>query len=163
MSFFTNLRADRLIAEIKAADDSDGHKSSLEKLVRLGASAIPRILDALASADNRETAGFVAVLTALLDNKSFPAVASGLTQGNQRTVAGAATALSNSRNYPANLLFGLLDQPAMPKGTVVGILTAQKSRLNAREVLQRAYNQDAAEKAAMFRIVSELAVASIVP
>ena len=44
MSFFTNLRADRLIAEIKAADDSDGHKSSLEKLVRLGASAIPRIL-----------------------------------------------------------------------------------------------------------------------
>ncbi|MBP7608586.1 MAG: HEAT repeat domain-containing protein [Steroidobacteraceae bacterium] len=163
MSFFTNLRADRLIAEIKAADDSDGHKSSLEKLVRLGASAIPRILDALASADNRETAGFVAVLTALLDNKSFPAVASGLTQGNQRTVAGAATALSNSRNYPANLLFGLLDQPAMPKGTVVGILTAQKSRLNAREVLQRAYNQDAAEKAAMFRIVSELADASIVP
>ena len=121
MSFFTNLRADRLIAEIKAAEDSDSHKSSLEKLVRLGASAIPRILDALASADNRETAGFVAVLTALLDNKSFPAVASGLTQGNQRTVAGAATALSNSRNYPANLLFGLLDQPAMPKGTVVGI------------------------------------------
>ncbi len=163
MSFFTNLRADRLIAEIKAADDSDGHKSSLEKLVRLGASAIPRILDALASADNRETAGFVAVLTALLDNKSFPAVASGLTQGNQRTVAGAATALSNSRNYPANLLFGLLDQPAMPKGTVVGILTAQKSRLNAREVLERAYNQVAAEKAAMFRIVSELADASIVP
>ena len=86
MSFFTNLRADRLIAEIKAADDSDGHKSSLEKLVRLGASAIPRILDALASADNRETAGFVAVLTALLDSKSFPAVAAGLTQGNQRTV-----------------------------------------------------------------------------
>ena len=163
MSFFTNLRADRLIAEIKAADDSDGHKTSLEKLVRLGSSAIPRILDALASADNRETAGFVAVLTALLDNKSFPAVASGLTQGNQRTVAGAATALSNSRNYPANLLFGLLDQPAMPKGTVVGILTAQKSRLNARDVLQRAYNQDAAEKAAMFRIVSEIADASIVP
>jgi serine/threonine-protein kinase len=163
MSFFTNLRADRLIAEIKAADDSDGHKTSLEKLVRLGPSAIPRILDALASADNRETAGFVAVLTALLDNKSFPAVASGLTQGNQRTVAGAATALSNSRNYPANLLFGLLDQPAMPKGTVVGILTAQKSRLNARDVLQRAYNQDAAEKAAMFRIVSEIADASIVP
>ena len=163
MSFFTNLRADRLIAEIKAADDSDGHKTSLERLVRLGSSAIPRILDALASADNRETAGFVAVLTALLDNKSFPAVASGLTQGNQRTVAGAATALSNSRNYPANLLFGLLDQPAMPKGTVVGILTAQKSRLNARDVLQRAYNQDAAEKAAMFRIVSEIADASIVP
>jgi eukaryotic-like serine/threonine-protein kinase len=163
MSFFTNLRADRLIAEIKAADGSDAHKTSLEKLARLGPSAIPRILDALASADNRETAGFVAVLTALLDNKAFPAVAGGLTEGNQRTVAGAATALSNSRNYAANLLFGLLDQPAMPKGTVVGILTAQKARLNARDVLQRAYNQDAAEKAAMFRIVAEIADESIVP
>ena len=163
MSFFTNLRADRLIAEIKAADDSDDHRTSLEKLARLGPSAVPRILDALASADKRETAGFVAVLTALLDNKTFPVIAAGLTEGNQRTVSGVATALSNSRNYAANLLFGLLDQPAMPKGTVVGILTAQKARLNARAVLQRDYNQDAAEKAAMFRIVSEIADASIVP
>ena len=121
MSFFTNLRADRLIAEIKAADDSDDHRTSLEKLARLGPSAVPRILDALASADKRETVGFVAVLTALLDNRTFPVVAAGLTEGNQRTVSGVATALSNSRNYAANLLFGLLDQPAMPKGTVVGL------------------------------------------
>ncbi len=164
MSFFTNLRADRLIAEIKAADGSDGHRASLEKLVRLGPSAIPRVLDALASADKQETTGFVAVLTALLDNKSFPVVAAGL----DRTATSARSrapprALSSSRNYAANLLFGLLDQPAMPKGTIVGILTAQKARLNARDVLQRAYSQDAAEKAAMFRIVADIADASIVP
>jgi serine/threonine-protein kinase len=163
MSFLTNMRADRLIAEIKAADGKDGHRASLEKLVRLGPSAIPRVLDALASADKQETAGFVAVLTAVLDNKAFPVIAAGLTDGNQRTVAGAAAALSNSRNYAANLLFGLLDQPAMPKGTVVGILTAQKARLNARDVLQRAYSLDAAEKAAMFRIVADIADVSIVP
>ena len=96
MSFFTNMRADRLIAEIKAADDSDDHRESLEKLARLGPSAVPRILDALASADKRETTGFVAVLTALLDDKTFPLVAAGLTEGNQRTVAGAAAALSGA-------------------------------------------------------------------
>jgi eukaryotic-like serine/threonine-protein kinase len=163
MSFFTNLRADRLIAEIKAAEGSDGHRVTLEKLVRLGPSAIPRVLDALASADKQETSGFVAVLTALLDQKSFPSVAAGLTQGNQRTVAGAAAALSSSRNYPASLLFSLLDQADMPKGTIVGILAAQKTRLNARDVLLRAYSQDAAEKAAMFRIVADIADASIVP
>jgi len=163
MSFFTNLRADRLIAEIKAADGNDSHRAALEKLVRLGPTAIPRILDALASADKQETTGFVAVLTALCDNKAFPMLAAGLADGNQRTVAGAAGALSNSRNYAANLLFGLLDQPAMPKGTIVGILTAQKARLNARDVLQRAYSLDAAEKAAMFRIVADIADASIVP
>ena len=163
MSFFTNLRADRLIAEIKAADGKDGYRATLEKIVRLGPSAIPRVLDALASADKQETTGFVAVLTALLDQRTFPLVAAGLTEGNQRTVAGAAAALSSSRNYPTSMLFSLLDQPAMPKGTVVGILTAQKSRISARDVLMRAYNQDAAEKAAMFRIVAETADESLLP
>jgi len=163
MSFFTNMRADRLIAEIKAADGVEGHRAALEKLVRLGPAAIPRILDSLASADKQETTGFVAVLTALLDDKTFPLVAAGLTEGNQRTVAGAAAALSSSRNYSPGQLYALLDQAAMPKGTIVGILTAQKSRLNARDLLQRAYNQDAAEKAALFRIIAEIADESVVP
>jgi serine/threonine-protein kinase len=163
MSFFTNLRADRLIADIKAADGANGHRDALEKLVRLGPSAIPRVLNALASADKQETTGFVAVLTALLDNRSFPLIAAGLTDGNQRTVAAVAAALAASRNYPASLLFGLLDQPDMPKGTVVAILTAQKARIGARDVLLRAYNQEPAEKAAMFRIVADIADASLVP
>jgi eukaryotic-like serine/threonine-protein kinase len=163
MSFFTNLRADRLIAEIKAAETGNGHRDLLDKLTRLGPSAIPRVIDALANADKNETAGFVAVLTALLDNRTFATVANGLTEGNQRTVAGVAGALSNSRNYAANLLYGLLDNPAMPKGTVVAILAAQKARLNARELLQRAYGQEPAEKAAMFKIVAEIADASLVP
>ena len=163
MSFFTNLRADRLIAEIKAAEAGNGHRDLLEKLTRLGPSAIPRVIDALANADKTETAGFVAVLTALLDNRTFPLVAAGLTEGNQRTVGGVAAALSNSRNYAANLLYGLLDNPAMPRGTVVGILAAQKSRLNARDLLQRAYSQEPAEKAAMFKIVAEIADESMLP
>jgi HEAT repeat protein/tRNA A-37 threonylcarbamoyl transferase component Bud32 len=163
MSFFTNLRADRLIAEIKAAETGNGHRDLLDKLTRLGPSAIPRVIDALANADKNETVGFVAVLTALLDNRTFATVANGLTEGNQRTVAGVAGALSNSRNYAANLLYGLLDNPQMPKGTVVAILAAQKARLNARELLQRAYGQEPAEKAAMFKIVAEIADASLVP
>ena len=72
-----------------------------------------------------------------------------------------AAALSASRSYPASLLFGLLDQPDMPKGTVVAILAAQKARINARDVLLRAYNQEPAEKAAMFRIVADIADASL--
>jgi len=163
MSFFTNMRADRLIAEIKAADGVDSHRTSLEKLIQLGPPVIPRVLDALASADKQETVGFVAVLTALLDDKTFPLVAAGLTEGNQRTVAGATAALSASRNYSPGRLYGLLDQPATPKGAVVGILSAHQSRLNARDLLQRAYNQDVAEKAALFRIIADIADESVVP
>ncbi|HWJ06232.1 MAG TPA: HEAT repeat domain-containing protein [Steroidobacteraceae bacterium] len=163
MSFFTNLRADRLIAEIKAAEPGNGHRAPLEKLARLGPSAIPRVIDALANADKQETEGFIAVLTSLLDNRTFNAVAQGLTEGNQRTVGGVAAALSRSRNYPASQLFGLLDNPDMPKGTVVAIIAAQKTRLNARDLLQRAYSLEPAEKAAMFRIVAEIADQALLP
>ena len=163
MSFITNLRADRLIAEIKAAEAGKNPRDSLEKLARLGPSAIPRVIDSLANADKRETTGFVAVLTSLLDNKSFPVVAAGLVDGNQRTVSGIATVLAGSQRYAASLLLGLLDQPDMPKGTVIGIMAAQKSRLNARDVLLRAYSQDAADKSAMFKIVADIADESLVP
>jgi eukaryotic-like serine/threonine-protein kinase len=163
MSFITNLRADRLIAEIKAADAGKDPREALEKLTRLGAAAVPRIIDALASADQQETKGFVAVLTALLDNKTFPVVATGLVDGNQRTVAAVATALCNSQRYAPGLLLGLLDRPDMPKGTVVGIMAAHKSRLSARDLLLRSYTQDAAEKTALFRIVADIADESLLP
>lgn len=165
MSFITNLRADRLIAEIRAADRADeaGRRKLLEKLARLGPTAIPRVIDALASADKEETAGFVSVLVALLDQKTLPAVAAGLADGNQRTVAAVTWALSSSNRIPVGQLYQLLDDPQMPKGPVVAVLTAHKARLGVRELLARAYTLEPAEKAAMFRIVAEIADASIVP
>ena len=165
MSFITNLRADRLIAEIKATDQTGqtDNAKALEKLAKLGPSAIPRIIDALASAGKQETAGFVSVLSALLDYRTFPSIAAGLVDGNQRTVAAVTWALSTGRNYPTSLLLALLENPEMPKSQVVSILAAQKQRLNARDVLQRAYAQEPAEKAAMFRIVGEIADETLVP
>ena len=85
MSIFTNLRADRLIAEIKAADAGDRHGQALEKLAKLGPSAIPRIIDALPNASKQETQGFIAVLTRLLDTRTFPA---GSRRPRQREPAG---------------------------------------------------------------------------
>jgi serine/threonine-protein kinase len=162
MSFFTNLRADRLIAEIKGAEPAS-NRDALEKLSKLGSAAIPRIIDALATADKQETTGFVNVLASLLDNKTFASVAAGLADGNQRTASGVAAALASSRTYPPSMLYPLLDDPNMPKGQVVAVMAAQKNRLSARDLLQRAYSQEPAEKAAIFRIVSEIADESLVP
>ena len=142
MSFLTNLRADRLIADIKAAGssgDADPSKA-LEKLSRLGPSAIPRIVDALASADRQETAGFVNVLASLIDNKSLPIVITGLSEGNQRASSAIVAALSAARGYTPQLLLPLLDDPKMPRGPIVSVLGAQKSKLGARDLLTRAYN-----------------------
>jgi eukaryotic-like serine/threonine-protein kinase len=165
MSFITNLRAERMIASIRAAGDPAAPAASkaFDKLIDLGPSAIPRVIDALASADNRETAGFVRVLTTLLDNKSLPAVVAGLADGNQRTVAAVTEALSMARGYNPQLLLPMLDDPAVPKGPLVTAIAAQKARVPARDILKRAYSQEPAEKAALFRIVAETADAGLIP
>src|SRR5262245_36149307 len=126
MSFFSNMRAERLIAEIKAATEGGerDNRKALERLARIGPAAIPRIIDALATADKQETAGLVTVLSALLDNKTFPLVAEGLKDGNQRTVAAVVWALGSSKAYSADQLYALLEAPDSPRGPIVNVMVA---------------------------------------
>ncbi len=165
MSFFTNMKADRLIADIKAAGDgtgTDAHKA-LDRLGKLGPGAIPRIIDALSNADRQETEAFVRVLAALIDNKALTQVIDALAEANPRTSAAIVAALSAGRDYSPHLLLPLLDNPNAPRGPIVSVLAAKKSRLSARDLLSRAYNQEATEKAALFRIIGEIADESLVP
>ncbi len=165
MSFFTNMKADRLIADIKAAGDGTGteaHKA-LDRLGKLGPGAIPRIIDALSNADRQETEAFVRVLSALIDNKTLTQVIDALADANPRTSAAIVAALSAGRNFSPQLLLPLLDDPSAPRGPIVSVLAAKKSRLSARDLLSRAYNQEATEKAALFRIIGEIADESLVP
>ena len=79
MSFFSDLRAERLIAEIRGIGDPlhpDSQKA-FQKLAKIGPGAIPKILDALAVADKKETASYVDILTQLVDNKTFPILVAG--------------------------------------------------------------------------------------
>ncbi len=163
MSFFTNLKADRLIADIKAAGDGVGTYEAMDRLGKLGPAAIPRIIDALSNADRQETEAFVRVLAALIDNKSLAQVVEALSDANQRTAAAIVAALSAGRGYNPQLLLPLLDDPNAPRGPIIAVLASQKARLSARDLLTRAYNQEATEKAAMFRIIGEIADESLVP
>jgi HEAT repeat protein/tRNA A-37 threonylcarbamoyl transferase component Bud32 len=165
MSFFSDLRAERLIAEIRGIGDPlhpDSQKA-FQKLAKIGPGAIPKILDALAVADKKETASYVDILSQLVDNKTFPILAEGLAEGNARTVAAVSWALSASRNYSPALLIELLNRDDVSKPAVIEIITAQKSRFTVRDLLQHAYAQEANEKAALFRIIGELADETSIP
>jgi serine/threonine-protein kinase len=159
MSFFSDLRAERLIAEIRGIGDPSHPDSqkAFQKLAKLGAGAIPKILDALAVADKKETAAYVDILSQLADNKTFSAIAQGLTDGNPRTIAAIGWALTQSHNYSPSLLIELLSREDVSKPTVLEIISAQKNRFNVRDLLQHAYSQEANEKAALFKIISERA------
>ena len=110
MSLFANYRADRLIAEVKSSGNpgSPLAQKALEKLVALGPSAIEPIVDALTTAEKRETVAYVEALSRLIDAKSLPQLFKTMAEANNRAMSGIAWALSSSKNYPPNALLDAL-------------------------------------------------------
>jgi eukaryotic-like serine/threonine-protein kinase len=165
MSFFTNLRADRLITEIRSCTDpaSPDVQKAVARLKDVGPGAIESVFAALPDADKNATLAFVEVLGGLVSPKSFPLFVRGLVEGSPRVVAGIAWALSSSRNYPPNLLTEALTTAGVSKSALLEVIAAQKSRFGVRELLNAAYTQEPNEKAALFRIIGEIADANAVP
>ena len=159
MSFFTNLRADRLVTEIRSANDpaSPARQKAIARLKEVGAGAIEPVFGALPEADKSATLAFVEVLTELVSQKTFPQYVRGLVEGSPRVISGISWALTNSRNYPHHLLLEALGTPGISKPAVLDVIAAQKSRFNVRELLNAAYAQEPNEKAALFRIIGEIA------
>jgi eukaryotic-like serine/threonine-protein kinase len=159
MSFFTNLRADRLVTEIRAATDpaSPATQKTIAKLKDLGPGAIEPVFAALPDADKNATVAFVEVLTGLVSLKTFPQFIEGLIQGSPRVIAGIAWALTSNRNYPPHLLLEALATPGVAKSAILEVIAAQKSRFGVRELLNAAYAQEPNEKAALFRIIGDIA------
>jgi HEAT repeat protein/tRNA A-37 threonylcarbamoyl transferase component Bud32 len=165
MSFFTNLRADRLVAEIRSGTGPNdlAVQKAAAKLKDLGPGAIDAVLAALPEADKNITVVMVDVLSALISAKTFPRFLRGLVEGSPREIAGISWALTTSRNFPPHLLLESLSLPGVSKSAVLEIVAAQKSRFNVRELLGVAYQQEPNEKAALFRVIGEIADVNAVP
>ncbi|MBS0378391.1 MAG: HEAT repeat domain-containing protein [Proteobacteria bacterium] len=159
MSFFTNLRVDRLVTEVRSSNDVDSpaRQKAIARLKDVGAGAIEPILAALPEADKNATIAFVEVLTELVSQKTFPVFVRGLVEGSPRVISGIAWALTNSRNYPHHLLLEALNTAGVSKPSVLDVIAAQKSRFSVRELLTAAYAQEPNEKAALFRIIGDIA------
>jgi HEAT repeat protein/tRNA A-37 threonylcarbamoyl transferase component Bud32 len=165
MNFITAFQADRLISQIRDEPDptSPGAKRAFEKLGKLGNAAVPKILEALASADKRQTVEYVELLTKQLNDKTLPLIARGLMDADPRTVSGTAWALSSSRHYNINRLVDLLGEDDYSKSALIEILNVHKERLNVRQLLGQIYYLQPAEKAAVFKLISEIANEDLVP
>src|SRR4051812_25340179 len=165
MSFFTNIRADRFITELKGATDvaAPQTQKAISKLRELGAGAIEPVTAALADADKIATVAYIEVLTGLVTQKPFPKFIESMVTGSPRVIAGVAWALSSSRAYPPTLLLDALNTDGIAKSALLDVITAHRSRLSVRELLAAAYKQDANEKAALFRVLGELATDNDLP
>ncbi|HET9390605.1 MAG TPA: HEAT repeat domain-containing protein [Steroidobacteraceae bacterium] len=165
MSFFTNLRADRLITELRSTNDpqSPATQKAVARLKDLGAGAIEPVFAALPDASKSATVALVEVLAGLVSQKTFPQFVRGLIEGSARVIAGISWALTSNRNYPPHLLIEALATPGISKPAILDVIAAQKSRFSVRDLLTAAYAQEPNEKAALFRVIGEIADASAVP
>jgi serine/threonine-protein kinase len=165
MSFFTNLRADRLITEIRSSPDptSSDTQKAVARLKDMGPGAIEAIFGALPEADKGATMAFVDVLASLVNHKTFPIFVRGLVEGSPRVISGITWALTNSHGYPAHLLVEALATPGVSKSALLEVIAAQKSRFGVRELLTAAYAQEPNEKAALFRVIGEIADKQALP
>src|SRR5215475_11523450 len=165
MSFFTNLRADRLITEIRSSTDpaSPVMQKAVARLRDLGAGAIEPVFGALPDASKTATVAFVEVLAGLVSQKTFPTFVRGLVEGSARVIAGIAWALTSNRNYPPHLLIEALATPGINKPAILDVISAQKRRFGVRELLAAAYQQEPNEKAALFRVIGEIADETAIP
>jgi HEAT repeat protein/tRNA A-37 threonylcarbamoyl transferase component Bud32 len=165
MSFFSNLRADRLIQQIKSATNlmAPETQSAISKLKDTGPGAIELIVAQLPDADKNATVAFVDVLAALVNPKTFPQYVQALVQGSPRVIAGVAWALTSSRAYPPQLLLDALATPGIAKSALLDIINGQRQRFTVRELLAAAYAHEQNEKAALFRILGEIADETALP
>ena len=165
MGFFSNLRADRIITEIRESADaaSPATQKAVAKLRDIGDDAIYPILGALPDADKNATTAFVEALSGIVNQKNFPVFVQALIESSGRVVVGLKAALTASRNYPPHLLLDALGQADIPKSAVLDVIVAQRDRFSVRELLNAAYSQQPNEKVALFRVIAEVAKASDVP
>ncbi|MGH8255589.1 MAG: HEAT repeat domain-containing protein [Steroidobacteraceae bacterium] len=165
MSFFTTLRADRLIVQIRSSTNvmAPETQKAIAKLKEAGPGAIEPIIAALPEADKHATVAFVDVLAALATAKTFPQYVQALVQGSPRVIAGVAWALTSSRAYPPHLLLDVLATPGIAKSALLDVINGQRQRFTVRELLAAAYAQEANEKAALFRIIGEVADEAALP
>ncbi|MCG8371833.1 MAG: HEAT repeat domain-containing protein [Proteobacteria bacterium] len=165
MSFLASFRSDQVLSQLIAEPDPASSKARelVDKLKRAGNKAVPKIIDALALSDKSHTMVLVDILGSLVNDKNLDLYREGLADGNDRVVSGTAWALSSSTDYNPNALLGFFDDDEVSKAALIEVLRVHKQDLSVHELLQRAYDCEPREKAAIFKIIEETIKPDMVP
>ena len=157
MSFLASFRSDQVLAQLIAESDpaSPNAQKLVDKLKKAGNKAVPKIIDALALSDKSHTMVLVDILGSLVNDKNLHLFREGLADGNERVVSGTAWALSSSTDYNANNLLQFFEDEEVAKAALIEVLRVHKDDLSVHELLQRAYDCELRETAAIFKIIRD--------
>jgi len=165
MSFLASFRSDQVLSQLVAEPDpsSPDAQKLVAKLKKAGSKAVPKIIDALALSDKSHTMVLVDILSSLVNDKNLDMYREGLADGNERVMSGTAWALSSSTDYNPNSLLDFFDDDEVSKAALIEVLRVHKQDLSVHELLQRAYDCEPKEKAAIFRIIEDTVRPDMVP
>ena len=165
MSFLASFRSDQLVSQLIAEADpaSPAAQKLVAKLKNAGNKAVPKIIDALALSDKTHTMVLVDILGAMVNDKNLDMYREGLADGNERVVSGTAWALSSSTDYNPNSLLDFFDDEEVSKAALIEVLRVHKQDLSVHGLLQRAYDCEPKEKAAIFKIIEETIKPNMIP
>lgn len=159
MSVLGGFRSGRLVSQLQTLDELESPQAQnvIDRLRKLGGAAIKSILEELQLTRKDDSRFLVRILSRLVTDKTLTHFAQGLASENDRVIQGVTRALSRAKAYNANKIIELFNVDAVPKAALCEIAAAQKERLDVRRVLTQAYLQESTEKAALFRIVADVA------
>ncbi|MEJ2522708.1 MAG: HEAT repeat domain-containing protein [Gammaproteobacteria bacterium] len=135
----------------------------MARLTRLGGPAVSAVVRALENADATRANALARVLGALLSPRTLHEVVTAMPAVTERGLRSIVWALSHSEDYNPNRLLDYLTEDQLPRGALVEALEAQGERLDVRQVLNKAYQMESTEKAALFRLTHRLADEALVP
>ncbi len=165
MGILGAFRADQLISQLIAEQDPNSPTATklMNRIKKAGSKAIPKVIDALAMSDKTHTMILVDILSDLVNDKNIDLFKDGLADGNERVVSGTAWALSSSTSYNANKLLDFFKDDEVSKAALIEVLRVHKQDLSVHELLQRCYDLETREKAAIFKIIEEIIKPEVVP
>ena len=165
MSLLGGFRADQLVNQLVAEQkpDSPAAKRLINRIKKVGPKVIPKAIDALALSDKSHTMVFVDILSSLVSDKTLELYQEGLADGNERVVSGTSWALSSSTSYDANNLLDWFDNDEVSKPALIEVLRVHRQDLSVHTLLQRAYESEPKESAALFKIIEDTIRPEMVP
>lgn len=165
MSLFRDFRTERRIAQVLAVKQLGSAEGvqALQKLKACAAEAIPRLVGLLASSGHANRSQIMQVLIRLLDDDSLPHFSRILTLGDQRMAQVVVELLRNGLGYNPNHLLEFLNEPGIPKASLLEILSARGDSLDAALLLRQVSHLEPSERNLAFRLLTEIAEPSLIP
>lgn len=156
MSFLAGLQTNKAIATLLANQVSTPEgKRALLKIKKIGAPAIPKLIDSLSSTQN--TLVIENLLGSFLNNTTLSIYLEALGSADSKVVDSITRVLSKSQDYDCSKLLEEFTNPDISKKALGDILLVQCENLNANAVLALLDKVSSNVRPILYRILDKIA------